>query len=369
MLIDKKKYLILTYFTVFAVCILHSQSVTYNHIYENDEVKEIQKLFENYLASKPEKLEKNNFWNEEEMNAYERYDFLEDEFKPSLYLGFPARVLSIKSNKGLYEIKVQYGTCESNVSYVLAIVNYYAKKVKNEWKLFNALTINREKWECTNVGYVDYYYPKEHQFNYEKANKLAAFIKDTCRNFTIKPYNFDYYFSDDYDEVKKLQGFDYWIGMGGEVKPSGKASERKLYCGGLGENFKHEVFHILTVPYIKNQYYWVTEGVAVFVSNENRGKPLEWHYKKIAKHIKNNPEIDFTNLVEYSYFDEYTDYHYAMGGFIASKIYKKGGWSMLKKFMEVGPTEEDYYKSIESFLGVKRKNLDKYLKQELEEYI
>lgn len=362
----KCKFLIFIFFISFYG---NAQTVTYNHIYESVETNEIKELFENYLKSNPQNLDGKQFWNEQDVDNYERFDFLEDEFKPSLYMGFPVHVLSIKSNDRVYEIKAQYGMCqESGIPYVLAIVNYYAKKINGQWKLYNALTINRDKWECTNVGYVNYYHPKEYSFNYAKAGLMNEFIKDTSTNFGVKPFNFDYYFADDYDDVKKLQGFDYWIGMGGEVKPSGKASEGKIYCGGMGENFKHEVFHVLTLPQYKNQYYWVTEGVAVFVSKQSRGQSLEWHYKKIAKALENNEEINLNNLVEYSFFDEYTDYHYALGGFIAKKVYEKGGWDLINELMKVGPNPEDYYNAIEALLGINKNELNNYLRKELKQY-
>lgn len=76
-----------------------------------------------------------------------KYDFLESEFQPSLYISFPVHVLSMKSNNGVCIIKAQFGYCKENGEpYILSIVNYYAKKENGIFKLYNALTFNKQKW-------------------------------------------------------------------------------------------------------------------------------------------------------------------------------------------------------------------------------
>jgi hypothetical protein len=87
-------------------------------------------------------------------------------------------VLSIKSNNGVYSIKAQFGYCKENGEpFILSIVNYYAKKENGVFKLYNALTFNKQKWLKTKVEFVNSYYPKYHKFNNEKAIKRNNFIK------------------------------------------------------------------------------------------------------------------------------------------------------------------------------------------------
>jgi len=343
------------------------QKVTYNLVDSADaETKEVMTLFENYLASNPANKEKSIYWNEEEQEKHTNYDFLECEFQPSLYMGLPVHVLSIKHNAGQYFIKAQFSYCKEDGSpYILAIVNYIATKEDGKYKLQNWLTYSKKNWNCTTVGMVEFYYPSYHNFNYEKAQKLNDFIKETCAIFDVQPKQFEYYLANDYDEIQKLKGFDYYIGMGGQSRPSGKADCDKVYCGGLGEYYPHEVFHVQIDEHFPNKHFWVSEGIATLLGG-SRGKSLDWHIKKANLYLQKHPEIDLNNMLNLSNMDSETSYHYVLGGLIAKKIKEKGGWTLLKEFMSSGKTDEDYYQAIDDFLGINKSELNVYIREQLQ---
>ncbi|QWG09899.1 hypothetical protein [Flammeovirga kamogawensis] len=344
------------------------QKVTYNHIVDTADVetKKVMMLFENYLASNPHNKGKNEFWNIEEQQKHKNYDFLESEFQPSLYMGFPVHVLSVKFRNEICQIKAQFSYCKADGSpYVLAIANYIAKKEYRKFKLFNALTVNKQTWNCTTVGVVDFYYPTYHKFDYQKAQKLNNFISETCNNFGVKPKAFEYYLADDYDEIQVLKGLDYYIGMGGQSKPSGKATDDKVYCGGLGEYYPHEVFHVQIDEHFPNKHFWVSEGVATLLGG-SRGKSLDWHIKRTNLYLQKHPEIDLNNMLKLTNLDGETSYHYVLGGLIAKKILDKGGWSLLKEFMSSGTTDEDYYNAIEKYLEINKTELNDFVREQLE---
>ena len=342
------------------------QKVTYNHVVDpsREETKQIMALFEQYINAKPE--ERKAYWNTVEKEKHKDYDFLESEFQPSLYMGFPVHVLSLKSSSGQYQIKAQFSYYKEDGSpYVLAIANYYAKRENGKFKLYNALTHNRQNWNCSNVGWVDFYYPKDHTFDLEKADALNEFIERTCRTFGVYPKPFEYYLADDYDEIQKLKGIDYYMGMGGESVPKGKASGNKVYCGGLGEYYPHEVFHVQIDAHYPDKHFWVSEGLATFLAG-SRGKSLQWHIKRTNNHLKENPRINLNDMLELDNLDPLTAYHYVLGGLIAKRIFEKGGWELIKKFMASGKTDMDYYIAIEKYLGIGKPELNVYLRKELE---
>ncbi|TKD61913.1 hypothetical protein [Flavobacterium sp. ASW18X] len=344
------------------------QKVTYNYVVDaaDAEANEVLKLFENYLASNPQNKEKNPYWNFEEQEKHTNFDFLEREFQPSLYMGFPVHILSLTSINGTYQIKAQFSYCKENGSpYVLAIVNYFAKKENGTFKLFNALTINKQTWQCTTVGIVDFYYPTSHQFNYDKAKKLNDFVNKTCTHFGIQPKPFEYYLADEYDEIQKLKGLDYYLGMGGPSKPRGKATDDKVYCGGLGEYYPHEAFHVQIDGHFPKMHFWASEGIATLLGG-SRGKSLDWHIKKTNRYLQQHTEIDLNQMLLLKNLDNETAYHYVIGGLIVKKIVDKGGWGLLTKFMSSGKTDEDYYKAIEKYLGIPRVQLNDYIRKQLQ---
>ena len=358
------KIIVLLFFTISAF----GQKVTYNHVVDSTNVttKEVMMLFENYLASNPQNKSKNRFWNIEEQEKHKNYDFLESEFQPSLYMGFPVHVLSIKFRNDTCQIKAQFSHCTNDGSpYVLAIANYFAKKENGTYKLVNALTVNRQTWNFTTVSVVGFYYPTYHQFDLKKAQKLNDFINETCENFGVQPKPFEYYLADDYDEIQKLKGLDYYMGMGGQSKPSGKATDDKVYCGGLGEYHPHEVFHVQIDEHFPNKHFWISEGIATLLGG-SRGKSLDWHIKRTNIYLQKHSEIDLNDMLKLTNLDSETSYHYVLGGLIARKILEKGGWSLLTEFMSSGKTDEDYYSAIEKHLGINKSELNDYVREQLQ---
>lgn len=348
--------------------ITFGQQVTYNFEVDSSqtEILEVMKLFENYLSSNPEKKLKNPYWNSLEQESHTNFDFLESEFQPSLYMGFPVQVLSIKSDQNTYDIKAQFAYCKEDGSpYVLAVVNYKAKKENGKFRLYNWLTEQKQAWNCTTVGLVDFYFPAYHEFNYEKAIQLNEFILEICKNLGVSPKAFEYYLADDFDEIQELKGIDYYLGMGGENTPRGKASDDKVYCGGLGEYYPHEVFHVQVDEHFPEKHFWVSEGLATFLGG-SRGESLEWHIQRANNYLKAHPEINLNELLELRNMDDKTAYHYVLGGLLAKRIFEKGGWRMIREFMSGGKTDEDYYQSIERFLGIKQSELNAYLRAQLE---
>jgi hypothetical protein len=336
----------------------------------NPETKKVVAVWINYLKSRPDSLYDNPYWNSMEKSKYKHFDFLEHEFQPSLYMGFPVTILKIKNINGLYEIKSVFAACnsETNSPSILCITNVFAKKVNSEYKLFNALPINRDKeWNHKKVGYINYYFPFYHNFNSAKAEKQNAFIINLCRNFNVPLKQIDYYLADDFNEIQRLRGFDYVRGSSGNLKPTGRSDENKVYCGGMGEYYPHEVVHVFINPYYPNCHNWILEGLATFLGG-SRGHDLIWHIRRANKFLLQHPEIDLNNVLQLDTIDEYTDYRYVIGGLICKLVYEKGGLQLLKEFLKTGKTDKDFYDAIESFLHVKQKDLNIFLRVELSKY-
>jgi len=342
------------------------QKVTYNAIGDtsNLEVKQVQKLFENYIHSRPDSIYNNPYWSDSDKQNRGHFDILFGEFQPSLYMGFPIHVLSIKSQNDTYTIKAMFSSCnQDNKPYVLAIMNFIAKKENNEYKLFNFLNYGRERWNKKKIGLVTFFYPLYHQLDSIKANKLNAFSFDLCKNLNVTPTEYDYYFADDFDELQQLKGIDYYIGMGGEVKPTGRGGNYRAFCGGMGENYFHEPFHILLGSNFKC-HLWASEGAATYFGG-SRGQNLNWHLTKVNSYLKANKNVDLSKMLILKNLDEYTDFRYAIGGFIVKLVFDKGGWDLLKQFLNAGYSDNEYYLSIENYLGVSRNELNKYLREQI----
>jgi len=132
----------------------------------------------------------------------------------------------------------------------------------------------------------------------------------------------------------------------------------------LGEYYPHEVFHVQIDRHYPDKHFWVSEGVATLLGG-SRGKSLDWHIKRTHQYLKKHPEMDLKHMLQLTNLDQETAYHYVLGGLIAKKIQEKGGCPTLRQFVASGTEDEDYYRVIETFLGVERAGLNNYLRAQL----
>ena len=79
-------------------------------------------------------------------------------------------------------------------------------------------------------------------------------------------------------------------------------------------------------------------------------------------------EINLNNVLDYLRIDDFTGYNYSIGGLFCKIIYEKEGIDGVFKLLRAGSTDEDFYKAIEENFGVKRENLNSYLRTEIKKY-
>jgi len=363
---------------LFLNVIAFGQSVTVNYDIDTNvfKVEEPLNLWLDFLNTKDDSLGA-KYWNTKEVNKYgeKSYFLIEKELQFGMdnYLKLLSysniKTLSIKKVNeyfkitSIMEFKPKEKAC--NIQYIFHV---YAGKENGKLKLFNPLEINTKFYfNSTTIGYVKYHYPKIHKFNYELAKKQSEYLLDLSKKFKVKIDTVDYYFAPTNEEILKIRGFDFLIGNSGEEIPSGKADpeNRIVYSSGIGEYYPHELMHFLLNPYFPNCHLWINEGVATYFGM-SRGKELDWHLRKLNKYLIEHPEINLNNMLELKTLDQYTDYRYVLGGYLIKKTFEKGSYELVKKMMNSGKEDLDFYNAIEKYLGIKKQELNSVIRKELE---
>jgi hypothetical protein len=355
------------------------QSVTVNYDIDTTvfKVAEPLNLWLDFLNTKDDSLG-SKYWNLKEVKKYGQtsYFLIEKELQFGMdnYLKLLSysniKILSVKKIDeyfkitSIMEFKPKEKTC--NVQYIFHV---YAGIENGELKLFNPLEINTKlNFNSTTIGYIKYHYPKFHDFDYELAKKQNDYLIDLSEKFKVNIDTVDYYFANSNTELLKARGFDFLIANSGKEIPSGKADpiNRIVYASGIGEYYPHELIHFLLNPHFPNCHLWINEGVATYFGL-SRGKELGWHLKKLNKHLLEHPEINLNNMLELKTLDQYTDYRYVLGGLIIKKAFEKGSYELVKKMLNAGKEDTDFYGAIEKYLGIKRQELNTIIRQELKE--
>ena len=148
-------------------------------------------------------------------------------------------------------------------------------------------------------------------------------------------------------------------------------SNRCIFAGNGTEYYPHEVVHLYTNPlWGKNGFYyhsWFDEGIATLFGG-SRGYPLEWHLAKLKTYLEQNQQealSDITKLSTVPNGEFLTEYNYAIGGLICKRIYENKGMEGLFDLLKSGSSDEDFYKAIEKYLGVKKADFGTFIRNEL----
>ncbi|MCB0701523.1 MAG: hypothetical protein R2863_12510 [Candidatus Kapaibacterium sp.] len=367
---------------VLLICTLSSKAYS-SGIYTNYDldttvfdIGEPLNLWINFLKTEDDSLGA-KYWNKAELEKYSdsAYFLAENELQfgsdnfLKLLTYTNIKILSVRQVGEYHKITsiIEFDLMEEGESNIQYILHVYAGLDEGELKLFNALGVNTKlNLNSSQVGFIKFHYPKYHEFNYDLANKLNDFVIDFSENFDVPLDTIDYYFAPTNEEIQRIKGFDFLIGDNGKGIPSGKADadNRIVYSTGLGEYYPHEIIHILINPYFPNCHLWLNEGLATYFGM-SRGKELDWHLRKVNLHLQNNPDINLSNMLDYMTIDQYTNFKYALGGYIIGKVFEKGGYQELKGILKSGKTDEEFYGTISKYLGVKRENLNEYIRNEL----
>ena len=333
----------------------------------NQAVQFLSSYIEEFSANPGAYPDFTKYWPAEDCERYKHPDQLMNAINseiPTYLLGRPT-ILSVKPELGLFHIKTLFGHVDSvgNIL-VLSITNHYVQRnVDGSMHFVNPMKVNESNWRNTTIGNITYHYPATHDFDKKKAKELIARIRALEEEWQLIPIFIQYYFADTKEEIEHYRGFDFTIAMGNRDKPSGISDgiDNIIYCGGLGENYFHEVVHIyLNRLFPKSP---LNEGLAVFYGG-SLGHELSWHVQRLNQYLQQHKEIDLNDLNDFYYLDNFTNPCSTIQGLLCMIAHDNGGLQNLKRTMRYTSLNELLLKEY----GVEKGGWNAFLRKKIAEY-
>ncbi len=336
---------------------------------ENANRREIVKLWCYYLNSNPDSLYDNKYWNSTEKRKYVNYDLLNSTgyLSPSLYglvNGYRNIILSISPRGNAYVIEsLFYYTYENGSIYPLARTKYVAQKENGDFKLYNFLPFATRSWYQQDVGYFKYSYYPDFPFDKLEAQKANDFYKKVCDVMSVKPDTISYYIFPNCNEIFKYQGYDYIVGMGGEINFCGFFDYKNyiIYTNcKAGEMHKHEILHHLLKHYKKSGRFHL--GIVGYWGGNLSGT-FQSQIKRVNEFLKVHPEINLNQFEEFNYMDDYTNPQYVIAAVFCHLALEQSGVEKLKQLFSY----DDTFVAIEKVFNIKQNKLNKFLRKKINE--
>jgi hypothetical protein len=347
-------------------------------------IKKVYDCWAGYLASSPDSLYDNPYWNSADKIRYKSYDLLKSEgfLSPGLYaFGFlKNQVLSIANMGDAYIIRSRfyYIYPENSKLFVMAITNTIAKQdADGNFKLHNWLHHYTRAWNTRKVGVITYYYYPGYPFNIfeaEKANKMIDYLK---KIFDMKrEQEIAYYIASDCDGIMKLKGFEYVVGMGDNITNLcgfHDVYNTIIYSNSKkGEYYEHEITRLINNFFPRAHGHYINGLTKYFTEDDMAlGQSFKRHFQRMDDYLEAHEGIDLSNYSDSFYaqpMDNITPPHYFVGLLICRLTLDKGGLPLLKQAMNSTPTNEDMLRFIEEELHIKRKDLNRKLRQLIHQY-
>ena len=250
------------------------------------------------------------------------------------------------------------------------IVSVYAKKKDDTFQFYSGTQYYKETLGTQQVGNIQYIVHPEHPFDEAQALKMNQFNQELSKRFELPPLEFDYVVANDTRDLCDVFGLNFFAYSYQPVASGGMADtyNRIIYAGNNSEYYPHELVHLYTSAKYRGQYHtWIDEGIAAYLGGST-GYKIEWHWEKVRRFLVEQPDYpmnDLTALQTDVPNGEYTtDFRYAIGALICQKILEKEGMAGIFDALQAGRTEEDYFRVLESKLGLKRADFEAYIKAE-----
>ncbi len=268
----------------------------------NIEVKEVLKLYENYINSQADSIYDNPYWNSEEKARYKDFDFSRINIyngisSSQLFRIYTPFVLSIEPKNEKYQIRTLYSNSDTEPPYVgskvWCIHKLNATREKGAWRLENLLVEETKNWIKNRAGFIEYVFPREHQFNAERANKAMLFCNEIVRKFNPEfNESFSFYLANGVDGMGELENFDYiFSGV-----TTGKAREGMILSSKGDEFYPHEFIHKL-LPVNKNRGHVIEEGLATFLGTKEDMDEYLSMMQKLAKDFNEKESFTLENIL------------------------------------------------------------------------
>jgi hypothetical protein len=302
-----------------------------------------------------------------------------------------------KRNDTLYEINSAYFSNYSKNPEISTNFSIFVAKTKEGYKLYNAFTINKTQFKKKKWEWLNFYYPNNYEFNEANAEALVDRAQILAKLFELKEIKpIKYFLFPTYTEMLNSLGIHIQIDDYNSINDLRKRGfalfdSRQIFYTKEGEKLLHEIIHIMIYDLRgNNNGFNFDEGVCSYFG-DHQEHPFPFHAHRLKIFLNQNPQIDLgINLTEaylddkqnYShdikwkeepygtatlYLDETTNFMYIIMGTICELAYKKGGINLVKKMIFEAQNDDKMYKVIENNLGIKRNEINEYLRAYLNE--
>lgn len=283
-------------------------------------------------------------------------------------------------SKNEYWISVAYiGTHESEPPILRSIISVITT-IENEKINFSIpLYYLTKDWKKKKIGNITYHYRNE--LNEKRAVEFDYKNTEISDKLGIETEQFDFYMTENYQEVSKLLGHDFDAQKNGRTNLGMGASHNMIFAIMNNEDFSHDILHFYTYRLRKGKsmnftaeegigYVW---GNAYYVDSEREMISQKQLVIQLLDYLKQNPKTSVLELFKenkhvFNDIPKIISVKSTISGVICDYIERTKGIESIKELILCGAGDENFFKKIEELAGINQSNFDKKVLKLINDY-
>lgn len=214
----------------------------------------------------------------------------------------------------------------------------FALRSEDGWVFGNALPRLTCTWRRESVGPITYIMEPGYPFDRGRAERAVAFTDSLASAFGVPRLEpLTYYLTSDVDEVYRIMGLETdikWGPVGGVAQPV----NHQLFSGipAVGEDYRHELAHMILRPLMGRTLYFVSEGVPTWVGGTT-GMDFRTAAGGLATFLAQHPDVSLDSILTGRFPPAQ---FYPAAGVFVMMVFDQGGVDAVKALYDSGPLED-----------------------------
>jgi hypothetical protein len=252
-----------------------------------------------------------------------------------LYRKFPPTILSVEPERDAWVVRTMFSTEDTTTRQVvvLGIVRTTLRRSFSGWSIDDPLRSVTAEWRRERAGVITFILPDDGEFDEDRADRSALFVRDVSRMFGVAPpEQVTYYKAVNRDELCRVLGVEYYA-----APPYGITfPEIGVVVTGIDDEwYPHELAHIALRSFDRALPLF-REGAATWVGG-SLGKPFDALLDEYAREHQHGRYPSIERIAE-DVVDQ--DDRYIIGAVLCSNAYHEGGIAAVRTLLNLRTPEQ-----------------------------
>ncbi len=227
----------------------------------------------------------------------------------------------------------------------ITVMTVFAVRSDTTWVFANAMPRFTSSWRREVVGPITYVIAPGYAFDPGRAAGAVRFADSLASLFAVpRLESLTYFLLPTVDDVYRIMGLQTpikWGPRGGVTQPM----NHMLFSGdpSVGEDYRHELAHILLSPISRSPLTFITEGVPTWLGGTS-GMDFPTAAESLAAFVRSRLNVTLDSMIDHRYP---VAPKYAAGAVFAAMVFERGGVDAVKALYGTNASSEDMRRNME----------------------